>query len=163
MSTCSNLNLDLLNPVNFQFSIKRAPNLSAMVREIEVPGISLPFSTVNAPTVQLRLPGEHLQFDPISITAAVNSDLSSWKEVYDWLIAMGAPQSTTQYSTSPAQEPDATLTVLSNQARPILEVRFFNMFPIEIGAISFSTESQDAAYARFTASFAYVWYDIKVL
>ena len=41
---------------------------------------------------------------------------------------------------------DATLTVLSNKNNPIIEVRFEDVFPVSVGALSFTQTATDVEY-----------------
>jgi hypothetical protein len=93
--------------------------------------------------------------------------MRSYTEIYDWLIALGYPDNFDQFKTvAPTRDPlasssslgtysDATLTILSSSMNPIIEVTFFDMFPINLTGLAFDTKMMDVEYIECTASMVY--------
>ena len=58
---------------------------------------------------------------------------------------------------------DATLTILSNKNNPIVEVRFQDIYPLNIGALEFNQNATDVEYLTVSAEFTYKLYEIHAL
>jgi len=58
---------------------------------------------------------------------------------------------------------DGTLTILSNKNNPVVEVRFEELSPVALGALSFDQEATDVQYLKATADFNYKYYEIVPL
>ena len=58
---------------------------------------------------------------------------------------------------------DATLTILTNKNNPIVEVRFQDVYPVSLGALSYDQAAADVQYLSVTADFDYKIYDIVTL
>ena len=58
---------------------------------------------------------------------------------------------------------DSTLTILSNKNNPIVEVRFRDMYPVSLGALSYDQGASDVDYIRVDASFSYQSFSIHTL
>ena len=56
---------------------------------------------------------------------------------------------------------DATLTILSNKNNPIVEVRFEDIFPVSVGALSFTQQATDVENLTADVSFRYKIYTIN--
>tara|TARA_Y100001963_G_scaffold76361_1_gene105916 strand:+ start:6156 stop:6764 length:609 start_codon:yes stop_codon:yes gene_type:complete len=55
---------------------------------------------------------------------------------------------------------DATLTVLNSKNIAKTEIRFKNIYPIQIGGLSYDIKASDVDYLQVSATFKYMYYDI---
>ena len=55
---------------------------------------------------------------------------------------------------------DATLTILNSKNIAKTEIRFYNVFPISLGALSYDVKRSDIDYLVAAADFSYMYYDI---
>jgi hypothetical protein len=100
----------------------------------------------------------------------VDSDMNNYKSIYNWIIALGFPQSYDQYidfvsadqrgalSELARNYSDATLQILSGTNLPSQIVQFFDMFPVAIDSVVFESTNQDVQYIVGNATFRYGYY-----
>jgi hypothetical protein len=163
MSSCQPITgLSFLSPVQFSFKLNRAPTLTYFVQTVELPSISLQPTIRPTPFVNIPVPGDHIQYQELSVSFRVDENMANWLEIYQWLNEMGAPFSFSQYNAE-NQEPDGVLLVLDSNSRPNIEVRFYEMFPTMLGSVDFNVTSTDINYISSQATFAYRSYEIKKL
>jgi len=66
--------------------------------------------------------------------------------------------------TSPLSEgaaySDATLTVLNSKNIAKTEIRFHNVYPTQLGGLSYDIKASDVDYLQVNATFAYMFYEI---
>ena len=127
----------------------------------------------------------------LNITFICDEFLENYKELHDWLIAIGFPKSREQFrnfrattSNTPtgtnavprtdagavgrttsdrSMFSDATLTILSNKNNPIVEVRFADLYPTSISSLEFNQGATDVEYLTVQATFTYKLYEIHTL
>lgn len=174
MSAISNLpdNKNFLSPLGFTFTIKKTPGVNYFVQSAQLPGLTLGQIDIRTPFVKLPLPGDHIDFNPLSITFRVDEDMNNYKELFDWIIALGFPENFGQYNamapnrgkfggavTNPVSGTgtysDASLMILNSVKAPIVEFTFKNLYPISLSDIQFDTRDTDINYVDVTATFAY--------
>lgn len=164
-------NKNFLSPLGFKFAIKRTPGVNYFVQSVIVPGMSLGSVDIPTPFVKLPFPGEHLDFADLVITFRVDEDLKNYREISDWMIALGKPKSFDQYTplTNASQTSgsgvvsDATLTILSSAMNPVAEVYFSDVFPYDLTSLNFDSRNTSIEYIDVVASFKYTSYNITYL
>ena len=55
------------------------------------------------PLINIPLPGEHMKFDDLEIIFKVDDDLTNYIELFNWFIALGKPDSYSQYADIAAE------------------------------------------------------------
>ena len=55
---------------------------------------------------------------------------------------------------------DATLTVLNSKNIAKTEIRFHNVYPTQLGGLSYDIKASDVDYLQVNATFAYMFYEI---
>ena len=58
---------------------------------------------------------------------------------------------------------DATLTVLNSKNIAVTEIRFHNIFPTSLGALSYDIQASDVNYLQTSVDFSYMYYEIVQL
>ena len=168
MSTQTMLNM--LSPLNFKFTLKRAPNLNFFVQTINIPGVALPKVDTPNPLIKIPLSGDHLEYDELDITFKVDENLQNYLEVHNWVRALGKP-SFNEYSvlanqatyTGEGLKSDIVVTVLTSQKNSNYEFIFKDAFPISISSISFQSTDESVNYIEASARFVYTIFDtVKV-
>ncbi len=128
-------NKNFLSPLNFKFSLKRAPHVNFFIQAVNLPGLSLPEIDVSNPLIRVPYAGDHLLYDELQITYKVDENLRNYMELHEWIRALGN-----------------------------YEVVFKDAFPTSVSGVDFTTTDEDVDYIRATATFRYTTYDItKVL
>ena len=182
--------LDYASPTQFKMMINQLPKVEFFITAANVPGISLGEALFPTPLKQIPMQGDEVTFENLSITFLVDENLENYKELHDWLIGIGFPQSRQQFKdfrSSTSNRPgatqgnsqdigdvkpatavspmfsDATLTILSNKNNPVVEVRFEELSPLSLGGLNFDQEATDVQYLKSTADFNYKYYQIVPL
>lgn len=159
------MSANFLSSLEFDFTIKRLPNVTFQVQSATLPGLTL--GVTEQPTMFRPLPlhGDRVTFDELIITIKMDEDMKAWEEIYDWMIGLGKPKSFDQYSTIKNSDDglysDATLTVISNNRVPNREFTFINMFPTSLPGLTFDTRQQNVEYVTVDISFKFESYEIK--
>jgi hypothetical protein len=161
-------NRNFLNPLNFQFSIKRAPNVNFFLQKVNIPSIRLP--SIDIPTQFIPIPTQytHMEYGEFSITFKVDEDFKNYLEIHDWIRALGFPK---QYSERAAIDvipeytgngvfSDISIIALNSAKNPNFEVTFTDAFPTYLGDIVFDSTYDDVNYITCEASFKYTLYEI---
>ena len=163
-------NLNPLSPNGFQFSIQKLPELTYFSQQVSIPGINLPNAIFNTPFSQIKIAGDLLSYDPLSIDFLVDEKMSNYLALYDWIIAMGFPENYDQYiswqgkfntpflSEIAKNFSDATLTILGSNNVPIQTITFVDLIPTNLSPISLTTTSTDVNYITCTATFEYSYF-----
>lgn len=162
------LNTNFLNPLNFRFSIKRAPNINFFVQKVTLPSLTLP--EIDVPTIfhHIPIPGRELTFGDFSISFKVDEDFQNYAELYNWIIALGSPENFEQYANIAAQSivsgngitSDITLLVLNALQNPNYEFTMTDAFPKSLSDVVFDTTNPNVTYVTATAVFHYL--DLKM-
>ena len=169
-TTITNVNY-LITQV-FQMDIPLAPSVNEFIQSVSLPGVTLGEAQIETPFIRQPEPGDKLIFSPISISFLVDEYMNNWKEVFNWLTALGFPTSLQQYGVLPHKVNrvdssqvtcDITILVHDNYSKPILKFTMFGAFPINLGDIPISTVETAAQTAMCTADFMYQHYEVQSL
>ena len=152
--------LDYASQTQFKMMINQLPKVEFFITAANVPGINLGEAIFPTPLKQIPMQGDEITFENLSISFLVDENLENYKELHDWLIGIGFPQSRSQFKefrSSTSNRPgvtqgnsqdigdvqpatavspmfsDATLTILSNKNNPVVEVRFEELSPVSLG------------------------------
>ena len=178
--------LDYASPVQFRFKCSKLPTVEFFCQTANIPGISLGQATIDTPLKSIPFPGDELNYQDLGISFLVDENLNNYKEIHDWLIGLGAPQNHKQFSTLrdtgtdrfPGQTTnsekgnvvpdggtysDATLTILNSKNIAKVEIRFHNIFPTSLGALSYDVQASDVNYLQANVDFSYMYYEIVQL
>ena len=181
--------LDYASPIQFRFKMTKLPKVEFFVQTANIPGISLGTATAVTPLYDYPIPGDKINYQTLDISFLVDENLNNYKELHDWISGLGFPKNHQQFAdlqatgadrfpgssassvalgnkrtATPLAEggtyTDATLTVLSSKNIAKTEIRFQNVYPITLGALSYDIKASDVDYITVQASFNYLNYDI---
>ena len=183
--------LDYASPVQFRFKCSKLPTVEFFCQTANIPGISIGSASMPTGLKDIPIPGEKVSYQDLAISFLVDENLNNYKEIHDWIIALGFPQNHTQFadlqaagadrypgSTSGAIVPetniavplaeggtysDATLTVLNSKNIAVTEIRFNNIFPTSLGSLSYDVQASDVNYLQASVDFSYMYYEIVQL
>ena len=146
----------------------------------------------NSHSKTIPFPGDKVTYQDLAISFLVDENLNNYKEIHDWIIGLGfTTESYTIFrlyrdtgtdrfpgSTSGATVPnneysstladggtysDATLTILNSKNIAVTEIRFHNIFPTSLGALSYDVQASDVNYLQSNVDFSYMYYEIVQL
>ena len=180
--------LDYSSPTQFRFMINQLPKVQFFTTAANIPDISLGETVIPTPFKQIPILGDQLTFGNLDVSFIVDEFLENYISIHEWLIGIGFPKSRTQFSSfrsSTSNNPtaaktistdtvgtaladrgmysDATLTILSNKNNPLVEVRFSDIFPVSLSALSYNQDATDVTYQTAEISFKYKLYEIVTL
>ena len=174
-------NLDFASPTQFRFNLLKTPNVEFFVTSVNIPGISFTGdATMNTRFKTIAFMGDTLDFADLELTFLVNEDLSNYREMFDWMVGIGFPQSTQQFETATAAEAglkpnsgtlvdpssmqsDATLTILTNKNNPTLRVNFKGCYPNSLSGLTYNTQITDTEQMTATVTMKYDVYEFEKL
>lgn len=162
-------NINPLSPNGFKFSINKLPELTFFAQEVNLPGLTLGEPEFGTPFARVPVPGETLTYDTFEIRFLVDEKMRNYKSIYAWMIALGFPESHTQYTNFveadqvvinelAANYSDATLQILTNTNNDNQVVQFLDVFPIGLSSLTFQTLNQDVTYLGASATFKFSYY-----
>ena len=179
---------DYASPVQFRFKMSKLPLVEFFVQSANLPGISLGNATQVTPLYDIPIPGDKISYSPLDLSFIVDENLNNYKEIHDWLLALGFPNNHTQFANlqtegsdrfpgstagsivsgvatpAPLAEggtySDATLTVLNSKNIAKTEIRFQNVYPTSLTSLSYDVRQTDIDYIQASVSFQYMNYDI---
>ena len=182
--------LDYASPTQFRFGIHQLPKVEFFTVSANLPGVSVPTTTLATPFTDISIMGEKTEFENLTISFIVDEYLENYITLHNWLTGIGFPKSRSQFSTfrdvtsdtpdsqkgvstdigdvkqstpDKSMYSDAFLMILSNKNNPIVEVNFHNVYPISLSALDFSQSATDVEYMTASAEFAYQIYEITTL
>ena len=142
---------DYATGTQWRLAFQRLPKTTWFCTAANVPGINLVEAQYPTPLHDLYLIGDKLTFENLTITFIVDEELENYRELWNWLVGMGAPQKYSQwvdelkkgdgnvvqkgenYSDSNFYS-DATLLVYNSKNIPKVNVNFKNMFPTSLSS-----------------------------
>lgn len=157
--------INYLNPVSFETSFLRLPDVSFSTQEVTIPSVALGMTSYASFFSDIPIEGDKINFEQLSISFIVAEDLSNYLEIYNWLLAIGFPEDFGQFAlneslvdgTSGADtlKSDMSIIVNTNKSNPNYEVLFRDAFPVSLSSIAFQANAQAIDPIIVTANFAY--------
>jgi hypothetical protein len=173
MTATQNLptNKNFLSPLGFRFLINKTPGVNYFVQSVNIPDITLGNSPVPTPFKSIPLAGDHLEYGDLEVRFRVDEELRNYREIFDWITALGFPETFNQYKSiadiAPASGKgaysDATLTVLSSAKNPIVNYLFKNIYPYALTDLVFDTTLEDVNYIEVTSQFKFETLSVEYL
>lgn len=162
-------NRNFLSPLNFKFTIKKAPHVNFFIQKVNVPQIFLKPPVSPNPFVNIPYPGDHIDYSTLEITFKVDEDLQNYLEIHNWIKALGKPKDFEQYKTIEETKSwtgdgiysDISVMILSSTKMANYEVVYIDAHPVELSGIVFNTTDPDVNYIEASATFKYTYYDIS--
>ena len=162
-------NKNFLSPLNFKFTIKKAPHVNFFIQKVNVPEIVLKSLIVPNQFVNVPYPGDHIDYSVLRLTFKVDEDLQNYLEVHNWIKELGKPKdfegykaiSTRKDWTGESIYSDISVMVLSSTKMANYEIVYTDAFPTSLSGLNFTTVDTDVNYIEATAVFKYTYYDIN--
>lgn len=174
-------NLFPANPQNHVVRFSRMPNLSFVVQEVNLPGITATIPNIQTGGIQSKFLPDRLTFEPLTVSFLVDEEFRVHRELYQWLWGMTGGTDRSQVTAEfinnninfiwpPARSrPEALsiagathvgLTIVNPAKIPILRVLFYNAIITSLGGVQFQTSGDPLQVMTATATFEYEFYTI---
>jgi len=159
-------NVNYLQPTGFRINIdrRRYPNLEYFVQSIAHP--SLDVTPVELPVSRLTsipLIGDSIKFGNVDFTILLDENMKSYEEMFEWMqrgVNEGQVSAENRRNGIPTYS-DITLSILSSHNNINKSIIYRDCIPTNLGGVSFVSNSGDAAFLTFTASFRFSQFEIK--
>ena len=178
---------DYATGTQWRLAFNRVPKTTWFCTTANVPGITLGEAMFPTPMLDTFVTGDKLTFETLNITFIVDEELQNYRELWDWMVGIGAPVNHSQWETTlakgdgavrtfgtPDADPrtkttfdesnlysDATLIVYNSKNIPKVNVKFKNMFPTSLSSLEYSQELTDVEYFKASATFRYLYYEFE--
>lgn len=162
-----------LSPNGYMFTLEKLPNLSYFCQSVNLPGLTLGAPEFGNPFANIPIPGDHLTYDTLNINFQIDEKMDNYKAIYNWLVALGFPQTYQQYinfidsasiaalSELAKNSSNASLIILDHANNPTQTITFYDCFPQSIESISFESTNQDVPYIVGNATFRFSYYSFS--
>lgn len=167
---CAPENMSLLNPNEFQVYIHRAPYLQFFIQSVSLPSISIQAVKSEGPFSDIVMPGDHINWEQLSITFLVDEDLRGWRECYEWIRGHGFPESFEEYKQAlgdgtlnrfDALSSDISVVTNTGSRNANIEFFFRDAIPVMISAPTLSTTNEGQPVVTSKVAFEYILYDVR--
>ena len=175
--------LDYADPTKFKFQISKLPRVEFNCIQANIPGVTL--TELNQPTrlMPIRIPGNDMTFEDLTVTFIVDEDLTNYRSVHDWMAGLAQMDSDDKYRalitdggdrmplsqqnnsqdagrvTSATNDgaifSDAKLIILSARNVPIVELSFEDTYPKALSALDYNQNATDIEYLQATVTLGY--------
>ena len=179
----SGTGLDYADPTKFKFQTTKLPRVEFNCITANIPGITI--TDINQPTrlIPIKIPGNDLTFEDLTISFIVDEDLTNYRSVHDWMAGLSQMDSDEKYralissgqdrmprsqqnnSTDAGRVTSATndgaifsdskLIILSARNTPLVELTFTDCYPKSLSALEYNQNATDVEYLLATVSFGY--------
>ena len=146
-----NIEQNNLSLLNYKFKLSIAPDVEYRVQNVTLPGLTLGSADIQTPFVRLSNPG-NIAYDDLQVTFMVGEQMKDYLQIYNWMTSLGYPDGLDQYRDIKA---DCSVIILNSAMRPIINVRFMDVFPTSLTSIDFDATLPEVQYATATASFRF--------
>ena len=138
-------NLNQLNVVSFDVSFSRLPAVQYFCQRISLPTIVLGETNEPSPFLNLPLEGDTLTFESVNMSFILDEDLKNYREMYDWMTALGFPRDYDQFAvlktvssgSEVTKYSDLTIVLHTNKSNPNYRIKFTDCFPTSLSSIQF--------------------------
>jgi hypothetical protein len=147
------MNSNLLSLTGFKLQIHTVDfkHTQYFALSASFPSVSLPEVTTGFKNNAGFVTGDKLAYDPLTIRVAIDENLESYNEIFNWL--------THNTKNDDLKVYDITLCFLTNHNNVGRSVRFTNAFPTNLGGIEFSVQQSDVEYASIDVTFRYDYFE----
>ena len=156
-------NLNYLQPTGFKVTISRDnyPNLEFFAQGVLHPGMSVTQTTIPYRRSDVRLPGDKINFDNVSVTVIADEDLTSYIEMANWMERLVEVNNVipSRRNTAITTTSDMRVSILSSHNNVNKTILYKNAFPTNVSSIQLEAATSDVQYITFTVDFAYDYWE----
>lgn len=149
-----------LSPLGYQLSIQKLPNTVLNITSATLPGITVEDAELQTPFKVIRYP-DRVVYNDFVVRFKVSEDMADYIEIFNWMLKIGRPEQFSPANVNPLfpndiyQDfvSDGTLIILNSANKPNIEVRFRDLFPVQISDLEFTSQDADVTYLDATVTF----------
>lgn len=103
-----------------------------------IPSLTLDTSIENWQGGKVKSDNGDLTYGEWNFDFVVDSDFSNWSTIYRWIMAIHNGEDDFGWTKQKGKDIDATLLVMNNYRKPVLKIKFHDIWPSVLGEISFN-------------------------
>lgn len=148
----------------FQFVIGKCPRVTYFCQRANIPSLSFGTSIQSNPTgVVARRPGTSYIYEDLQVGFFVDDKMKNWLEIHDWMKELGINYGPSNETLNEHQKVSSAFMYVLNAAyKPLLVVKYKNIYPTFLSGIDFDASLTDVDSVIATATFSYTHYEIEV-
>ena len=89
---------DYATGTQWRLAFNRIPKTTWFCTAANIPGITLGEATYPTPMADMFVTGDKLTFETLNITFLVDEELQNYRELWEWLVGIGAPKQHPQWT-----------------------------------------------------------------
>ena len=163
-------NRNFLSPIGFKFTLAKEPKVPFFSNSARIPDINLGTAIQSSYLKDIDVPGDKVAYGDFYLRFLVDENMENYMKIHNWITGLGYPESTKQYADL-IRNPDGTLDpknafsdgnleILNSNYRPTANVKFKDLFPINLSSLDFEATDTDIQYFTAEVTFKYTIYDI---
>ncbi len=91
---------DYATGTQFRVAFNRIPKVNWFCTGATLPGISIGEASYPTPMTDVGITGDKITFENLTITFLVDEELQNYREIWNWIIGIGAPVTHQQWATA---------------------------------------------------------------
>lgn len=176
-------NRNFLSPIGFKFSVNKMRGVDFFCQAASIPAMRAQVAVQNTRFNKVPLPGDELDYDPLSIRFLIDENMKNYYQVHDWMRSITNPvkdkeftydrgeikspykrrnQTDTQTGWNNQWVSDASLTILSSNYQPVSQFIFKDCFPTSLSTLNFDASVESIQYFTAEVELAYSYFDYYI-
>ena len=152
----------------FRMTFDKLPNVVYMMQQVSIPAVTMGTLTEYTPILDIPRAGDKLQFEPLTLNFIIQENLTNYIEIFNWMVGLGKPQSTDQHKQFLAENnnnrySDATLTILTNKYNPLMNLKFVDCWPSNIGALNYDSTITESTPVTTSVTINYAYFTVEAV
>ena len=127
--------------------------------------------TVSNPFVDIAQTGDHLTYDPLTISFKIDESFANYLELWNWMRGIAFPNDHTEHEelenqktyTGQGLTSEIIALVLDSNSIPKFELSFTDAFPIYLSGFELTSKDVEVNYITAEATFKFTSFLIKAL
>ena len=145
----------------FLFVLNRCPTMTYFLQRVNLPSISLGVSNQSNPTgIEIRRPGNRYNFEDLQVSFPVDENMLNYKELFNWMKGLAPYSNNIESIVEDQKTSNATLFIMNSAYKPIITIKYYNIFPSFISGLDFDVTLGDTEVVVCSAVFTYTHFDI---
>ena len=164
LTTTQPSNINQLNIVSFEVNFSRLPNVEYFCQRVNIPAVILGDTFQPTPFLNTPVEGDTLTFEAVNISFILDEDLTNYREMYEWMTALGFPREYGQFSSlqeaktiseTASKYSDMSILLHTNKSNPNYQIKFTDVFPTSLSAVQFDTTASSLDPIVVDATFSF--------
>lgn len=135
---------------SFVFTVSNRRDLSLKIQSSSVGSVNLGSAPFPSRWVDMNVPGNKLDYGPMTMRVLVSEDLHEWVDLYKWMIEI-----TQTNDAHLSQVEHGELTILNSENIPVLRFIYKGVYPLTLGDLQYSlVEDETTLVCDLTVDFS---------